>query len=112
MSAYVLYVHIYIRIRRFSLCALVCVCACACTCVCVCTYMYAHITFVYPIAIFKVCAILFRQGYNADLCEQLREARVKIHALQQHLEVIRGHTIGFILEQMNTLHIKTKESQL
>ena len=81
-------------------------------CVRVCTYMYAHITFVYPIAIFKVCAILFRQGYNADLCEQLREARVKIHTLQQHLEVIRGHTIGFILEQMNTLHIETKESQL
>ena len=49
---------------------------------------------------------------NADLREQLREAKVRIHALQQHLETIRGHTIGFILEQMNTLHIETKESQL
>ena len=49
---------------------------------------------------------------NAKLREQLREAKVKIHALQQHVKVIRGHTIGFILEQMNTLHIETKESQL
>ena len=37
---------------------------------------------------------------NADLCEQLREAKIKIQMLQQHLEVIRGHTIGFILEQI------------
>ena len=49
---------------------------------------------------------------NAELHAHLEEARVKIHALQQHLDVIRGHTIGFILEQMNTLHIETKESQL
>ena len=63
-----------------------------------------------------VYSILFRQGTlsadNAELRKQLREAKVKIHALQQYLEVIRGHTIGFILEQMNTLHIETKESQL
>ena len=39
---------------------------------------------------------------NAELHAHLEEARVKIHALQQHLDVIRGHTIGFILEQMNT----------
>ena len=49
---------------------------------------------------------------NADLHGQLQEAKVRIHVLQQHLETIRGHTIGFILEQMNTLHIETKESQL
>jgi len=49
---------------------------------------------------------------NAELHAQLEEVKVKIHALQQHLDVIRGHTIGFILEQMNTLHIETKESQL
>jgi len=49
---------------------------------------------------------------NAELHEQLQEAKVKIHTLQQHLEVIRGHIIVFILEQMSTLHIKTKESQL
>ena len=62
--------------------------------------------------------MLFRRGTHYLLKmlnyvrEQLQEAKVKIHALQQHLEVIRGHTIGFILEQMNTLHIETKESQL
>ena len=41
---------------------------------------------------------------NVELHAQLEEAKVKIHALQQHLDVIRDHTIGFILEQMNTLH--------
>ena len=42
--------------------------------------------------------------------EQLWEARVKIHSLHQHLEVIKGHSIGFI-EQMNTLQniIETKK---
>ena len=40
-----------------------------------------------------------------------KRQRVKMHVLQQHLDVIRGHTIGFSLEQMNTLHIETKESQ-
>jgi len=38
---------------------------------------------------------------NAELHAQLEEA----HTLQQYLDVIRGHTIGFILEQLNTLHI-------
>ena len=85
------------------------------------TCLYAHITVLYPTTNFLIllrCICYFIQASdtlsaeNADLCEQLREAKIKIHALQQHLEVIRGHTIGFTLEQMNTLHIETKESQL
>ena len=52
---------------------------------------------------------------NAELHAQLEEAKVKIHTLLQHFDVIRGHTFGFILEQMNALHIEalhieTKES--
>ena len=55
--------------------------------------------------------IIWRK-YLSTVCKQLLEAQVKIYTLQQHVEVIRGDTVGFILEQMNTLHIETKEFQL
>ena len=75
--------------------------------ICLCPY-----TYIYGSVFYFIQARDTLSADNAELREQLREAKVKIHALQQHLEVIRGHTIGFILEQMNTLHIETKESQL
>jgi hypothetical protein len=37
---------------------------------------------------------------NADLQAQLAEANAKIQELQAHITMIRQHTIGFILEQM------------
>lgn len=40
---------------------------------------------------------------NSELLAKLAEANAKIHQLQSHIAVIRQHTIGFILEQMNTL---------
>ena len=75
-------------------------------------YLFCPYTYVYGSVFYFIQARDTLSAENAELREQLREAKVKIHALQQHLEVIRGHTIGFILEQMNTLHIETKESQL
>lgn len=41
---------------------------------------------------------------NSELLAKLAEANAKIHQLQSHIAVIRQHTIGFILEQMNTLN--------
>ena len=109
MCVYV-YVCVYVRM---------CVCMCVFACVCVHVYMYVFVcTYNYFVSyhkfsyVIKVCICYFIQARdtlsaeNADLCEQLREAKIKIHALQQHLEVIRSHTIGFILEQMNTPHIE------
>ena len=83
----------------------VCVCVRVCVCVCihVCSINYCKFLSV----IYFIQARDTLSAENADLREQLREAKIKIHTLQQHLEVIRGHTIGFILEQMNTLRIST-----
>ena len=39
---------------------------------------------------------------NADLQARLAEANAKVQELQAHIAMIRQHTIGFILEQMNT----------
>lgn len=39
---------------------------------------------------------------NAELQARLAEANAKIQELQAHIAMIRQHTIGFILEQMNT----------
>ena len=41
---------------------------------------------------------------NAELHAKLAEANAKIQQLQAHISQIRQHTIGFILEQMNTLN--------
>lgn len=41
---------------------------------------------------------------NAELLAKLAEANAKNHQLQSHIAMIRQHTIGFILEQMNTLN--------
>ncbi len=41
---------------------------------------------------------------NAELQAKLVEANAKIQQLQEHMGEIRRHTIGFILEQMNTLN--------
>lgn len=41
---------------------------------------------------------------NAELQARLVEANAKIAQLQEHMSEIRRHTIGFILEQMNTLN--------
>lgn len=47
---------------------------------------------------------------NSELLAKLAEANAKIHQLQSHIAVIRQHTIGFILEQMNTLSPAGTES--
>lgn len=47
---------------------------------------------------------------NSELLAKLAEANAKIHQLQSHITVIRQHTIGFILEQMNTLSPAGTES--
>lgn len=47
---------------------------------------------------------------NSELLAKLAEANAKIHQLQSHIAVIRQHTIGFILEQMNTLSPAGMES--
>ena len=77
---------------------------CVCVCVCVCINFCKFLRVFYFIQARETLS-----AENDNLREQLREAKIKINALQQHLEVIRGHTIGFILEQMNTLHIETIE---
>lgn len=41
---------------------------------------------------------------NAELQSRLAEANARIYQLQSHVAMIRQHTIGFILEQMNTLN--------
>ena len=41
---------------------------------------------------------------TAELHAKLAEANSKILQLQSHVATIRQHTIGFILEQMNTLN--------
>ena len=40
---------------------------------------------------------------NTDLHAQLADANAKIQQLNGYIAMIRQHTIGFILEQMNTL---------
>ena len=40
---------------------------------------------------------------NAELHAKLAEANAKIQQLNGYIATIRQHTIGFILEQMNTL---------
>lgn len=40
---------------------------------------------------------------NTELHAQLAEANAKIQQLNSYIAMIRQHTIGFILEQMNTL---------
>ena len=40
---------------------------------------------------------------NAELLAKLAEANAKIQQLNGYIATIRQHTIGFILEQMNTL---------
>ena len=71
-----------------------------------------HVQLRYSSVFYVIQARDILSAENVELHEQLQEPKVRVHALQQHLEVIRGHTIGFILEQMNTLRVETKESQL
>ena len=40
---------------------------------------------------------------NSELLGKLAEANAKIQQLNGYIATIRQHTIGFILEQMNTL---------
>ena len=40
---------------------------------------------------------------NAELHAKIAEANAKIQQLNGYIATIRQHTIGFILEQMNTL---------
>lgn len=43
---------------------------------------------------------------NASLSNQLDEADKKISILQEHLDVLRQHTVTFILEQMDALQMQ------
>ncbi|XP_070578559.1 ras guanyl-releasing protein 3-like isoform X1 [Ptychodera flava] len=48
---------------------------------------------------------------NERLQKQLHAAQEKINTLQNHIGVIRQHTITFILDQMDTLHLQ-KDSEV
>lgn len=43
---------------------------------------------------------------NANLSTQLDEADKKITLLQDHLDILRQHTVSFILEQMDALQLQ------
>lgn len=43
---------------------------------------------------------------NANLSSQLDEADKKINVLQDHLDLLRQHTVSFILEQMDSLQLQ------
>ena len=74
-----------------------------CTCVLVLLYVSVYVCDFFTLSLFHSRLETHYLQRMLNYMHKLEEAKVKIHSLQQHLDVT------LLLEQMNTLHIEMKE---
>ena len=82
-----MHIHVYIYVRVY-----------------IYTYVYTN-TYIHTV----LPILQARDALAAEVSELKKdnmELKAQIVALQQHIGQIRQHTIGFILEQMNTLSLQ------